>query len=149
MAFATHTPSKCRLPSPTSTMDDLDSSHSSLFSSSSFLISSTSMSSLHRSVSCKETLVTDVVYRPKTRSGEKRELYYNSADMHRFQKHYKMQVWAASMCVINMVRMIELSTQDNAYGADSVIVMVCYCCLLLVHLFLSSMFLIFSFRTQG
>ncbi len=56
---------------------------------------SASTSTLHRSVSWREEIVTDVMYRPKTNSSEKKELYYNSTDMQRFRQHYKMQIRAA------------------------------------------------------
>lgn len=55
----------------------------------------TPSSTLRRSVSWKEEIITDVIYRPKTNSSEKGGLYYNSSDMQRFRQHYKMQVRAA------------------------------------------------------
>ncbi len=100
-----------RSASPTSTMttsldlneelsDDLSdlslsSSHSASTNSLSSLPSPKCFNVLHRSVSWREDIVTDVIYRPKTKSCEKKEFYYNSSDMQRFRQHYKMQVRAA------------------------------------------------------
>lgn len=93
---------QARSSSPTSTMTILDEDEtmennlSELSLSSNHSTSSSSFTSvLHRSVSWREEIVTDVKYRPATKSCEKRELYYNKSDMHRFKQHYKMQVRAA------------------------------------------------------
>jgi hypothetical protein len=80
-----------RAVSPTTTMVDISKdSHQKEESS-----TASSSSPLRRSVSWKENIVADVKYRPKTESREKQVLFYNSADMHRFRQHYKMQVRAA------------------------------------------------------
>ena len=93
---------QARSSSPTSTMTILDEDEtmknelSELSLSSNHSTSSSSFTSvLHRSVSWREEIVTDVKYRPATKSCEKRELYYNKSDMQRFKQHYKMQVRAA------------------------------------------------------
>ena len=87
-----------RSESPTSTLTDVSrvlgtnkEIHKSNFTSSSPKNNKT----LRRSVSWKAEVVTDVIYRPRTKSSEKRDYFYNSSDMHRFRQHYRMQVRAA------------------------------------------------------
>jgi hypothetical protein len=52
-------------------------------------------SSPRRSVSWKEEIVTDTIFRPKTKAGDVPRLYYNSGELRRFRQQYKLQVAAA------------------------------------------------------
>lgn len=84
-----------RSPSPTSILADISLSSSSTSATSGSIAPGNASKSLTRSVSWKNDIVTDVIYRPKTNPVEKTQLFYNKSDMQRFRRHYKMQVKAA------------------------------------------------------